>query len=174
MGGWWGYSPWGAIAVANKAGQPSLQPNWQFVVTAEPLAPVAAIQNCRHPLPSLAKLPAPVAVISKAAGQTGRSSVILRPAGACHHPRELPLPEWSCTYSTALQTSVIKQSSTPDNSLHLSCSLPLSSPLPLWAPNCLSITWSAHCRPASFSPKASRFAIEESFCWLRINHSSTT
>ena len=67
MGGWWGYSLWGAIAVANEAGQPSLQLNWQFVVTTELLAPVAAIQSCWHPLPSSAKLPAPVAIISKAA-----------------------------------------------------------------------------------------------------------
>jgi len=35
----------------------------------------------------------------KVASQTGRSSVIAGPAGACHHSRQLPLPEWSCGYS---------------------------------------------------------------------------
>ena len=44
-------------------------------------------------------LPALFPVIDKAAIHTGRSSVIRRPAGACHHSRQLPLPEWSCAYS---------------------------------------------------------------------------
>ena len=39
-------------------------------------------------------------VIGEPAGQPGRSSVIVRPAGACHHVRQFPLPEWSREYST--------------------------------------------------------------------------
>ena len=52
----------------------------------------------------------PAAVIGAAAGSlapvilppashSGRSSVILGSAGACHRLRQLPLPEWSCRYS---------------------------------------------------------------------------
>jgi len=48
-------------------------------------------------------LPAVFSVIAKAATHTGGSSVIGGLAGACHHSRELPSPEWSCAYSTRVR-----------------------------------------------------------------------
>ena len=57
-------------------------------------------------IPSSPSLPALAIVIGKAAGQTGRSSVIPGPAGACHRSRQLPLPDWSRTYSTTYVTSL--------------------------------------------------------------------
>jgi len=46
-------------------------------------------------------------VIGRSAGQTGRSSVIAGTAGACHHARQLPLPEWSCDYSTSAMVGIL-------------------------------------------------------------------
>ena len=55
------------------------------------------------------------------------------------------------------------------------CPAPFHSPpTSSLAPTCFFIAWSTHHRPTSFSLKASHFVIEESFCWLRITHSSTT
>ena len=54
------------------------------------------------------ELPALVPVIGKAAIHTGRSSVICRPAAACHHSWQLPLLEWSCAYSNRKEQGTSK------------------------------------------------------------------
>ena len=80
---------------SEEAAPPSLSSTWLLGMVA-----VTTVNPAGHR--SLLGFPALVTVIGKAASQTGRSSVIPEPAGACHRPRQLPWPEWSYGYSSPL------------------------------------------------------------------------
>jgi len=73
--------------------------------TMWPLAKPAGHWSSADLLAPVTRLPVLTPVIGEAAGQPSRSSVIPRPAGACHHSLQSPPPEWSWRYSMISQLS---------------------------------------------------------------------